>query len=77
MRITLDAVLETELRRAKMNLRRPVRWLIQLLMRGDGCSDQCGSSGSEERWSDSGCILEVQPQEFSGSLEVGVAVRKE
>ena len=54
-----------------MNLRRPVRWLIQLLMRGDGCSYHCGSSGSEERQSDFGCILEVQAPEFSGSLEVG------
>lgn len=42
----------------------------------DRCLDQGGSSGGGETWSDSACILKVQPTGFAEELDVGCEIKR-
>lgn len=42
----------------------------------DGCLDQGGSTGGGEKWSDSVCILRVQPTGFAEELDVGCVIKR-
>lgn len=43
----------------------------------DGGLDQGGSGGNQGQWSDSVCILEVEPPEFPNRFDMGRKERKE